>query len=256
VHISTADFRAASAFVIQKTDSFIDANASRIVSLVDPQKTFGVAVHFAMPILLAHGRRLGGLVDYPSATYANSTDPRASLWPKLPSDGNGRMGPAEAQTLRYPQALSVAPPVLSWSATELSMARRHRRRPGVRHLVDARCLSGSIVNPLPARPHRPSHHAGSVSFHPPPSARYSCTSVARRLLAPLREQDLGGEELLLGLEHVEIARQAGHVALVGDLHALLVGGHLARPLALGLGVLLVGEEAVETSTKALLTLRS
>jgi len=79
VHISTADFRAASAFVIQKTDSFIDANASRIVSLVDPQKTFGVAVHFAMPILLRTRPALGWSRRLSISNLCNSTDPRASL---------------------------------------------------------------------------------------------------------------------------------------------------------------------------------
>ena len=50
------------------------------------------------------------------------------------------------------------------------------------------------------------------------------------VVARLGEQDLGREELLLGLEHLQVVREAGHVAHVREPHRLPVGGHLARPL--------------------------
>src|SRR5262245_56073434 len=70
-----------------------------------------------------------------------------------------------------------------------------------------------------------------------PSATQGAVEVDHRhqLVAPrLGQRDLGGKELLLRLQHLEIRGQPRVVAHVGQAHGLAVGGHLARPLAFGL----------------------
>src|SRR5881296_3187299 len=52
--------------------------------------------------------------------------------------------------------------------------------------------------------------------------------------ARLGKADLGGKELLLGLEHLEVGREARGVPYIGQAHGFLVRGHGARALPLGL----------------------
>src|SRR5215471_9195408 len=51
--------------------------------------------------------------------------------------------------------------------------------------------------------------------------------------ACLRERVLGGEELLLGVEHLHIAREAGAVSDVREAHGLLIRGDRKRLFPFG-----------------------
>src|SRR3954469_9847630 len=75
----------------------------------------------------------------------------------------------------------------------------------------------SMLSPL-RRNRTRSHPLRIAEIPPAPERPVELDQRRQPIVARLGEEDLGGEELLLGLEDVQVARQAGHVALVGDLH--------------------------------------
>ena len=80
VHIITDDFRTGFAEVINKANSFVHQYASRVRSLVDPDRAFGVAVHFSMPIrVLSKQPRLGWARRLALSNFCHLSDPRATL---------------------------------------------------------------------------------------------------------------------------------------------------------------------------------
>src|SRR5262249_35865554 len=104
-------------------------------------------------------------------------------------------------------------------------------------------LSGALTAALAGRGRPPPPPPLPVPHVPPPAQRLVELHQGRQpVVARLRQEDLRREELLLGLEHLQVGGEAGHVALVGDFESVLEGPHLPRPLPLGLRVLLVGDE--------------
>src|SRR5439155_15651722 len=98
----------------------------------------------------------------------------------------------------------------------------------------ARYSSGAL---MARRPWAPRLRSLPCPLFRLPSAPERSIEVHHRhelVAASLRKADLGGKQLLLGLEHLEIGREARGIPYTRQAHGFLVRGHGARALPLGL----------------------